>query len=71
LEAVKKIGVTEQTYYRWKKKFGGLRLDQAKRLKDLEKENSRLKRLLTDAELDKAILREAASGRPWAAQLNF
>ena len=62
LEAVKKIGVTEQTYYRWKKKYGGLRIDQAKRLKDLEKENSRLKRLLADAELDKAILREAASG---------
>ena len=61
-EAVKKIGVTEQTYYRWKKKFGGLRMDQAKRLKELEKENSRLKRLLADAELDKAILREAASG---------
>ena len=61
-EAAKKIGVTEQTYYRWKKKFGGLRIDQAKRLKELEKENSRLKRLLADAELDKAILREAASG---------
>jgi putative transposase len=71
LETVKKIGVTEQTYYRWKKKFGGLRIDQAKRLKDLEKEKSRLKRLLADAELDKAILREAASGRPWTAQLNF
>ena len=61
-EAVKKIGVTEQTYYRWKKKYGGLRMDQAKRLKDLEKENSRLKRLLADAELDKPILREATSG---------
>ena len=61
-EAAKKIGVTEQTYYRWKKKYGGLRMDQAKRLKDLEKENARLKRLLADAELDKAILREAASG---------
>jgi len=61
-EAVKKIGVTEQTYYRWKKKFGGLRMDQAKRLKELEKENSRLKRLLADAELDKAILREVAEG---------
>ena len=60
--AVKKIGVTEQTYYRWKKQYGGLRIDQAKRLKDLEKENSRLKRLLADAELDKAILREAALG---------
>jgi hypothetical protein len=59
---VKKIGVTEQTSYRWKKKFGGLRIDQAKRLKEVEKENSRLKRLLADAELDKAILREEASG---------
>ena len=59
-ESVKKIGVTEQTYYRWKKKFGGLRVDQAKRLKELEKEDSRLKRLLADAELDNAILREVA-----------
>ena len=42
IEAIKKIGVTEQTYYRWKKQYGGLRIDQAKRLKDLEKENSRL-----------------------------
>ena len=70
-ESVKKIGVTEQMYYRWKKKFGGLRVDQAKRLKELEKENSRLKRLLADAELDKALLREVAEGRPWAAQLKF
>ena len=70
-EAAKKIGVTEQTYYRWKKKFGGLRIDQAKKLKELEKENSRLKRLLADAELDKAILREAASGCRRRAQLNF
>ncbi|MBM4022446.1 MAG: transposase [Planctomycetes bacterium] len=46
------MGVTEQTYYRWKKRFGGLRMDQAKRLKELEEENSRLKRLLADAELD-------------------
>ena len=61
-DACKKIGVTEQTYYRWKKEYGGLRLDQAKRLKELEKENGRLKRLLADAELDKAILKEAASG---------
>ena len=61
-EAAKKIGVTEQTYYRWRKEYGGLRTDQAKRLKALEKENARLKRLLADAELDKAILREAASG---------
>jgi len=61
-QAAKKIGVTEQTYYRWRKEYGGLRTDQAKRLKTLEKENARLKRLLADAELDKAILKEAASG---------
>src|SRR5580692_6546424 len=59
-QACKKIGVTEQTYYRWRKEYGGIRMDQAKRMKDLEKENARLKRLLADAELDKAILREAA-----------
>ncbi len=70
-EAAKKIGVTEQTYDRWKKNYGGLRMDQAKRLKELEKENARLKRLVADGELDKAILREAPEGRPWAAQLNF
>lgn len=61
-EAVKEIGVTEQAYYHWKKRLGGLRMDQAKRLKDLEKENARLMRLPADAELDKAILRDAASG---------
>ncbi len=51
-EVCKQIGVTQQTYYRWKKEYGGLRMDQARRLKDLEKENARLKRLLADAELD-------------------
>ncbi|MBA2116160.1 IS3 family transposase ISDsp2 [Planctomycetes bacterium FF15] len=61
-QACKAIGVTEQTYYRWRKEYGGVRTDQAKRLKELEKENARLKRLLADAELDKAILKEAASG---------
>jgi putative transposase len=61
-QACKKIGVTEQTYYRWRKEYGGVRMDQSKRMQDLEKENARLKRLLADAELDKAILREAASG---------
>ena len=61
-EVCKQIGVTVQTYYRWKKEYGGLRMDQAKRLKELEKENARLKRLLADAELDDAILKEAASG---------
>ncbi len=61
-QACRKIGVTEQTYYRWRKDYGGLRMDQAKRLKELEKENTRLKKLLAEAELDKAILKEAASG---------
>jgi transposase-like protein len=58
----KKLGITEQTYYRWRKEYGGLRMDQAKRLKELEKENARLKKLLAEAELDKAILREASLG---------
>jgi len=56
----KSLGIIEQTYYRWRKEYGGVKTDQAKRLKDLEKENGRLKRLLAEAELDKAILREAA-----------
>ena len=58
----KKLGIVEQTYYRWRKRYGGLRTDQAKRFKELERENLRLKKLLAEAELDKAILREAASG---------
>ena len=61
-ESCRKIGVTDNTYYRWKKEFGGLNLDQAKRLKELEAENARLKKLVAEPELDKAILREAASG---------
>ena len=60
--SAKQIGVSVQTFLRWRKEYGGLRMDQAKRLKELEKENGRLKRLLADAELDKAILKEAASG---------
>ena len=62
VSAAKSIGVTYQTYCRWRKEYGGLRTDQVKRLKALEKENTRLKHLLADAELDKAILKEAASG---------
>ena len=58
----KAIGVTDQTYYRWRKEYGGLKLDQAKRLKELEKENGRLKRLVADLSLDNAILKEANSG---------
>ena len=61
-EVARKLGVTEQTYYRWNRERDGPRTDQAKRMKELQKENARLKRLLADAELDKAILREAASG---------
>ena len=61
-QVAKKLGVTEQTHYRWRKEYGGLRMDQAKRLKELEKENIRLKKLVAEAELDKAILKEAASG---------
>jgi transposase-like protein len=61
-EACRQIGVTDQTYYRWRKEYGGVRTDQAKRLKELDRENARLKKLLAEAELDKAILREAASG---------
>lgn len=56
------MGVTTNTYYRWRKEFGGLKLDQARRLRDLERENGRLKKLLADAHLDNAILKEAAEG---------
>ena len=58
----RKIGVTEQTYYRWRTEYGGLRVDQAKRLKELEKENSRLKKLVGEQALDLAILKEVPSG---------
>ncbi len=61
-EASRKIGVTEQTYYRWRKEYGGLRIEQAKKLKSLEKENTRLKKLVADISLDNAILKEVAEG---------
>ena len=61
-EASKQIGVTEQTYYRWRKEYGGMRIEQAKRLKDLEKENTRLKKLVADLSLDISILKEASRG---------
>ncbi len=61
-EASRKIGVTEQTYYRWRKEYGGMRIEQAKRLKELEKENTRLKKLVADISLDNAILKEVAEG---------
>jgi transposase-like protein len=61
-EASRKLGVTQQTYYRWRKEYGGLRIEQAKKLKNLEKENARLKKLVADLSLDNAILKEAAEG---------
>ena len=61
-EASRKIGVTEQTYYRWRREYGGLRIEQAKKLKTLEKENIRLKKLVADISLDNAILKEASEG---------
>ena len=61
-EAVRSIGVTQVTYYRWRKEYGGLRTDQVKRLKELEKENERLRKAVCDLTLEKLILREAASG---------
>ena len=61
-EASRRIGVTEQTYYRWRKEYGGMRVEQDRRLKELEKENSRLKKLVADITLDNAILKEAARG---------
>jgi putative transposase len=61
-EVSRKLGITEQTYYRWRKEYGGLRIEQAKRLKELEKENSRLKKLVADLSLNNAILQEAARG---------
>jgi transposase-like protein len=61
-EASRKIGVSDYTYYRWRKEYGGMRVDQARRLKELEQENSRLKQLVADLSLDNAILKEAARG---------
>ena len=60
-EVAKQLGITDQTYYRWRKEYGGLKTDQAKRLKELEQENARLKKVVADLTLDKAILKEAAN----------
>jgi transposase-like protein len=62
VEVVRKLGITEQTYYRWRREYGGMRIEQAKRLKELERENTRLKKLVADLSLDNAILKEAAQG---------
>jgi putative transposase len=61
-EICRGIGVSEQSYYRWRREYGGLKVDQARRLKDLEQENTRLKRAVADLTLDKLILKEAAEG---------
>ena len=60
--AVRQIGVTEQTYYRWRKEYGGMKVDQAKRLKEVERENTRLRKLVADLSLDNAILKEVSMG---------
>jgi len=62
VEVSRKLGITEQTYYRWRREYGGMRVEQAKRLKELERENARLKKLVADLSLDNAILKEAALG---------
>lgn len=61
-EICKQLAITDQTYYRWRKEYGGLKVDQANRLKDLERQNARLKKLVAEQVLDLAILKEAASG---------
>ena len=61
-KASRKVGVSEQTYYRWRKEYGGMRVEQAKKLKKLEKENVRLKKLVADLSLDNSILKEVAEG---------
>ncbi len=62
-QVCRQLGVTAQTYYRWRKECGGMRVDQAKRLKDLEKENTQLKKIVADQALDMAILKDVASGK--------
>ena len=61
-DACRRLSISEQTYYRWRKEYGGLKTDQARRMKDLEKENARLRRAISDLTLDKLILQEAARG---------
>jgi len=61
-EACRKLGISENTYYRWRKEYGGLRVDQARRVEELERESARLKKLLAETMLDNSILKEASSG---------
>ena len=62
-EAIRSISVSEQTYYRWRKEYGGMRTDQARRMKEVEKENIRLKKLVAELSLDNAILKEVSRGK--------
>ena len=62
IEAVRELGISEQTYYRWRKEYGGMEVSQARRFKDLEQENGRLKRLVADQALDISILKEVSTG---------
>ena len=61
-EVIRKAGITEQTYYRWRKEYGGLQVDQARRLKELDQENAKLKRLVSNLSLDNLVLKDIASG---------
>lgn len=70
-EAIRQIGVTEVTYYRWRNEYGGLKSDQVKRMKELEMENARLRRAVSDLTLEKLILKEAASGPEGQRQQNY
>lgn len=63
-QVVQKLGVSEQTFYRWRQRYGGMRVDEAKRLKELEVENARLRRLVAELALDKQMLREVVRGKP-------
>jgi putative transposase len=62
VDVCRKLSITEQTYYRWRREYGGMKVDQAKRFKELERENARLKKLVADLSLDNAILKEASRG---------
>ena len=69
VQSCKEASITEQTYYRWRKEYGGLQVDQAKRLKELEQENSKLKRLVANLSLDNLVLKDLATGNVWSAPL--
>ena len=66
-QACKEAGIHTQTYYRWRKEYGGLKVEQAKRMKELERENARLKRLVAELSLEKQVLKDVAAGNVWSA----